>query len=297
MFLTFFVLTNKLAAQQYDTIIYVNGTRQVVKITEVSISYVKYKDLTDTLGPTLSLPTQLVQRIVFRKGYMEAPKETVKHVEVKSIIKDSVKPNIKTEEYKRTIIEIDIGQVFIEHLQFNVDYMFKNRNFGLMGYYNLGLLDGFDTAVYSRLETKLNNGLFYKKSYGGLDFKYYLTPNRRTNFWITIGAEGGKVVEKLVYTPTAQTPIIGGQYFQFVNGTYILHQNTTYVTYNSGSSIISLVNKSSIGYHFSSGFLYRINRHFVCQGSLSLGFNQFMAVEGNKFSTKASAGLLFGYAF
>jgi hypothetical protein len=43
--------------------------------------------------------------------------------------------------------------------------------------------------------------------------------------------------------------------------------------------------------------LYRVKKHFILQGLLSVGLNQFRGVEGNVFGIKASAGLLLGYAF
>src|ERR1700739_8349 len=111
LFLIFFVATNKLIAQ-YDTIIYVNGTKQAAKIIEISIEYVKFKNPLDTLGATLLVPTNQIQRFVLKKGYIETPGYT----NIKTNTKDSLKAGLKTplddekaDEFKRTIIGVDIG--------------------------------------------------------------------------------------------------------------------------------------------------------------------------------------------
>lgn len=189
-------------------------------------------------------------------------------------------------------------QLTNSHFQLSYEHIFKNRKLGIVGYYNQGLLDGgTDTSVYSRLESKINNGVFYKKNYDGFDFKYYPTIHKRNTFWVALGVEAGRVIEKITYNPTSQTTVSGYQYIATTNGGYTYYPNTNYVSYSTGSSTISFVDRFFIGYHFSGGFLFRITKHLIWQGNLSVGLNQFSGVEGNRYGVKASAGLLLGYAF
>jgi hypothetical protein len=291
-FLLFFVFTQNCLQAQYDTIVYVNGTKQAAKIIEITKKVVRFKNPKDTLGPTFIVNIKNIERFILKDGCIDLKTEGYLNC-----VKDPTFGAIKNEDFTKNIISMDFLQLTNEHLQVSYEHIFKNRKLGIVGYYNQGLLDGTDTSIYSRWEIKMNNSVFYKQNYGGLDFKYYPTIHKRNTFWVALGVEAGRVIEKVTFDQTAQKSMNGFIAMQTANGGYTYYSNTNYVTYYSGASTISMVNRFFMGYHFSSGFLFRINKHFIWQGNLSAGLNQFSGLEGYKFSLKASAGLLLGYAF
>ncbi len=290
-FFLFFVFVQNCLQAQYDTIKYVNGTKQAAKIIEITKKVVRFKNPKDTLGPTFVINIKNIDQFILKDGCIDLRQEGYLNC-----VKDPTFGAIKNEDFTKNIISIDALQLTDSHLQLSYEHIFKNRKLGIVGYYNQGLLDGFDTSVYKRLEIKINNSAFYKKNYGGFDFKYYPTIHKRNTFWIAFGVEAGRVVEKITYDQTSQKSMPGFQYILTTNG-YVYSSNTNYVSYYSGPSTISLVNRFFIGEHFSSGFLFRITKHLICQGNLSVGLNEFSGVEGYKYGVKASAGLLLGYAF
>jgi|SRR6185437_465138 len=291
-FFLFFVFIQNCLLAQYDTVKYVNGTKQAAKIIEITKKAVRFKNPKDTLGPTFVVNIKNIDQFILKDGCID-----LKEKGYLNCVKDPTFGAIKNKDFTKNIISIDALQLTNSHFQFSYEHIFKNRKLGIVGYYNQGLLDGSDTAVYNRLETKINNGVFYKKNYGGLDFKYYPTIHKRNTVWVALGVEAGRVVEKITYNPTSQTSVSGYQYIPTTNGSYTYYSNTNYISYSTGSSIISFADRFFMSYHFSGGFLFRITKHLIWQGNLSVGLNQFSGVEGYKYGIKASAGLLLGYAF
>jgi hypothetical protein len=261
-FMFFFLVQNCLWAQ-YDTIVYVNGTRQAAKIVEILDGYVKFKNPLDTLGPIFSLPIKQIQRFVFKNGL-----PPLNNASVKNRVKDSIEVK-KDKDFKRTIIGVDIGQAFIQHLQFNVEYILKNKAIAICGYFNKSLLDDTDSSTYNKLQCKLAGG-YCKNIYGGFDFKSYPFGQQKTSAYISLGAEIGNATQL---------------YLVNSNG------NGTLASY---TQFVEFADKRYYNYHLSFGATWRVKKSFIIQYYFSFGLNQFRNADsqGSDFSPKIAGGLI-----
>lgn len=288
-FFIFFALFNKLTAQ-YDTIVYVNGTRQAAKIIEINKKVVKFKNPKDTLGPTFVINIKNIERFNLKSGCLD-----LKQMGYLNCVKDPMFGVIKNEDFTKNIFSIDVLQLFDKHLQVYYERIFKSRSYGIAGYYNHGFTNATDSFTYNRLECKINGGTYYKNDFAGLDFKFYPGVHKKNTFWLALGIEGGIATNLLTgyYSKTAAYQN-GVLYYTNLRNPYPYYENQWY-----------------IGYHTKVGFLYRINKHFICQGSFAAGVSQFgkdqspdasepnPGVKSPKYNyyMKISAGLLLGYAF
>ena len=283
-FLVIFTLMSVFVRAQYDTIVYVNGARQAAKIIEISDKYVKFKNPLDTLGPTFSLPTKQIQRFIFKNGCMEMPSS----IGFKDCVKDPLKDVLKDKEFKRTIIGVDIGQAFIQHLQLNVEYIFKNKSAALFGYINASLLDNTDSSTYAKLQCRITGG-YCKNTYGGLDFKLYPFDHKKMTAYISFGIELGSATQLVV--KTTSTVVNNYSYGYYVGQTSVSTDN---VTYND---------KVYHNYHASIGVMWRVKKHFVIQYYCTFGVNQFNShyfpgsATVNDFTPKIGGGLILAGAF
>jgi hypothetical protein len=279
-FLLLFILSQNVAKAQYDTIVYVNGTKQAAKVIEVSDKYLKFKNPLDTMGPTFSVPTKLIQQFIFKNGCYE-----MKELGYINCVKDPLKDVLKGKEFKRTIIGVDIFQAFISRLQLNAEHIFKGGILALGGYINIGFRDSQDTATYQKLECRITNG-YYKNMYGGIDFKIYPGLQKKITPFISIGVEIGGATKMITQGST-----------QTVNNSWGGYQVVT-------SSSTSYVDRSYFGYHANFGATWRVTKSFVIQYNVSLGVNQFKNQDassgipiGSDFSPKIGLGVIAGFAF
>ncbi|HTA63532.1 MAG TPA: hypothetical protein VK835_13795 [Bacteroidia bacterium] len=284
-FFLFFVLSQNRLQAQSDSIVYTNGTRQAAKIIEVNKKVVRFKNPKDTLGPTFSVNIKNIERFVLKgdcidlktQGYLNCAKDPAFGV-------------IKNEDFTKNIISIDALQLTNSHIQVSYEHIFKSRAYGVVGYFNHGFSNGTDSATYGRLECKINGGAYYKNDYAGFDFKFYPYLHKKTTFWVALGIESGIASNMLIdYHSKTAAYQYGAMYYTDLRNPFAYYETQLY-----------------IGYHVSSGFLYRINKHFICQGNISLGVSQFTQdpdpdplVKSSKYAyyIKASAGVLLGYAF
>ncbi|HKC66662.1 MAG TPA: hypothetical protein VKG26_00390 [Bacteroidia bacterium] len=282
--LFFFLIQIELKAQtQYDSIVYVNGTRQAAKIIEISDKYIKFKNPLDTLGPTFSVPTRHIQRFILKNGCLDMPE-----LGFKNCVKDPLKDVIKDSDFKRTIIGVDIGQAFIQHIQFNVEHIFKNRLFAVYGYINTSLLDGQDSATYAKLQCRIAGG-YCKGTYGGFDFKMYPFDHKKMTMYISCGIELGSATQIVVQSVANVVNNNSGYGYGY--------QTTTY------TDQVSFNNKVYHNYHVSIGAMWRVTKRFVIQYYCTFGINQFNThyfpgqTTVNDFSPKIGGGLILGGAF
>ncbi|HXU26499.1 MAG TPA: hypothetical protein VN698_04645 [Bacteroidia bacterium] len=284
-FFLFFILSQSRLQAQYDTIKYVNGTKQAAKIIEITKKVVKFKNPKDTMGPTFVINIKNIDQFILKDGCID-----LKEKGYLNCVKDPTFGVIKNEDFTKNIISTDALQLVNAHAQVTYEHIFKSRAFGIVGYLNHGFLNGTDSATYGRLECKINGDAYYKNDYGGLDFKLYPYLHKRNTFWVALGLEGGRATNMLIdYHSKTVAYQYGAMYYTDLRNPFSYYETKLY-----------------IGYHVSSGFLYRINKHFICQGNVSLGVSQFgkdpdpnPLVKSPKYAyyIKASAGLLLGYAF
>jgi hypothetical protein len=283
-FILFFLMKNCLWAQ-YDTIVYVNGTKQAAKIIEITKKVVRFKNPKDTLGPTFIVNIKNIERFILKDGCID-----LKTQGYLNCVKDPAFGVIKNEDFTKNIISVDFLQLTNEHMQLSYEHIFKNRAFGIAGFYNQGFLSGTDSSTYNRLESRINGGAYYKNYYAGLDFKFYPYLHKRNTFWIALGIESGRATNMNI---------------DYHSKTVAYQSGTMYYT-DLRNPFAYFENKFYMGYHVSTGFLYRINKHFIFQGNISAGISQFgkdpdpnPLVKSPKYAyyIKASLGLTLGYAF
>jgi len=70
-FFLFIFLSRNSVYAQYDSIVYVNGTRQAAKIIEISDKQLKFKNPKDTLGPTFVVKIKNIERFVLKGGCID----------------------------------------------------------------------------------------------------------------------------------------------------------------------------------------------------------------------------------
>jgi|ERR1700757_2521227 len=285
-FFLFIFLSRNSVYAQYDSIVYVNGTRQAAKIIEISDKQLKFKNPKDTLGPTFVVKIKNIERFVLKGGCIDL--RTAGYV---NCVKDPSFGVIKNEDFTKNIISIDPFQAANSHLQVSYEHIFKKRTFGIIGFYNQGFLNGNDSTTYNRIECKVNGGAYYKNNYGGLDFKFYPYVHKKNTFWIALGVESGKATNMLIdYHSKTVAYQYGAMYYTDLRNPFAYYETKLY-----------------IGYHVNAGFLYRLNKHFILQGNVSLGVSQFgkdpdpnpLITNSPKYAyyLKANVGVLLGYAF
>jgi hypothetical protein len=284
-FFLFFVFTHSCLQAQYDTIKYVNGTRQAVKIIEVTKKVIKFKNPKDTMGPTFVVNIKNIEQFILKGGCVDLKTEGYLNC-----VKDPAFGIIKSEDFTKNIFSIDAFQLTNSHLQVSYEHIFKSRTFGIMGFYNQGFLSGKDSLTYNRLECKINGSAYYKNNYGGLDFKFYPYVHKKNTFWVALGIESGRATNMNIdYHSKTAAYQYGAMYYTDLRNPFAYYENKLY-----------------LGYHVNAGFLYRINKHFICQGSVSVGVSQFgkdpdpnplVKSPNYAYYLKANLGVLLGYAF
>jgi len=280
--LLFLLVSSKTTFAQYDTIKYVNGIRQAAKIVEITDKYVKFKNPRDTLGPTFTVPIKQVEQFILKSGCID-----LRDKGYENCVKDPTYGVIKNEDFTRTIIGLDFLQAFDQHFHISLDHLFKNRKCGFGVYYDYGFSDGTDITTYTRLESKVIGGNYYKNDYFGFDFKIFPSFHKKFTHFISLGMEIGSVAN--TYT---------------IYDTTFINNGSGYHNYSLANPRVQFQDKKYFGYHLNNGFLWRIKKHFTCQGILSLGLNQFENDLRQKtiskqyvFGLKIGAGLVFGIAF
>ncbi|MCW3102075.1 MAG: hypothetical protein JWO09_515 [Bacteroidetes bacterium] len=266
----------------FDSIRFVNGSRQAAKIIEISDKYVKYKNPLNLDGPVFSVRKKDVAGFILKDGCMD-----LKQQGFENCVKDPTYGIIEEKKFKRAIISIDLLQLMGKHLQINADYIFKNRKNGIGVSGNLGFLDPYDRYTFDVLETRmLFSGGSYKKKYIGFDFKIFPSPHKTITYYCSFGIDFGQAyLQKVIITPSGWQATSGG-YFYLNRTEKTVTDETTY-----------------IGYRFNNGFIWRITPHIICQGLITIGANQFsyyVAGEEKRVNTihpKITGGLTIGYAF
>ncbi|MBS1645901.1 MAG: hypothetical protein JST67_01030 [Bacteroidetes bacterium] len=279
------LLTKTVLYAQYDTIKYVNGNRQAAKIIEITKKVVKFKNPHDTTGPTFTIPTKYIERFIFKNGCIE-----LKSVGYINCVKDPMQGVIKNENFTRNILSIDAAQLADAHIQLSYEHVFSKRAFGLVVYANHGFFSGRDSAKYSRIESKINGGQFYKNNYVGVDLKYYPGLHKKIAWYIALGIECGAATNMLIDYSI--------KYVAYQNGTpYYTNEYDPYAYYKT---------RLYLGYHIREGFVYRVSKHFVLQGNMAIGMSQYTTdpnpdphLKNDKYLyfPKISGGILVGYAF
>jgi hypothetical protein len=271
---------------QYDTLVLVNGSKKAVILKEIGDKTIKYKLPADSTGPTYIVQTKLVERFVLKNGCID-----LKEVGYNDCKKDPTYGVILNDDFKRKIISVDFAQLaFIQHFQFNLEFIPKNRSFGFETYFNKGLFDKSYTSNYDRKEIEVNkvdNGAgYYKYLYFGFNVKVYPVAHKKFTYFMAFGTEQGKAAAHLTIIKYNQ---IGYTYW----GSQALATETkvTLDTYYAN-------------YHYNNGFVLRINKNFILQGNLGIGINQFKKykedpTEKNQydFGVKLGLGLMMGVAF
>ncbi|MGZ3863369.1 MAG: hypothetical protein ACXVPN_08105 [Bacteroidia bacterium] len=280
----------QLMVAQCDTIKYVSGTRQPAKIIEINDKFVTFKNPKDTTGPTYKIRLKTVEKFVLAGGCID-----LRTRGYDNCVKDPTFGTIKNEDFTRNIISFDLLQAAIAHAQLNFERIAKKRNYGVVLFVNKGLLDEKNGDTYSRYECKLNgNGAYYKKMYGGLDFKFYPRSHKKFTPWFSFGVEAGMAVNQAIdyKVKKIDTVIVRGATTFFSN----LQDPYTYYA-----------NKSFIACNLKCGYAYRPTKHLIIQGSVIVGLGRFeketdpdpLVHETEKYNYffKLGASVLLGYAF
>jgi hypothetical protein len=262
---------------KFDTVKFVNGSKQAAKIIEISEKYVKYKNPYDLQGPTFVVKRRDIQGFVLKDGCLD-----LKEQGFENCVKDPSYDIIEENKFKHSIISIDISQLFIQHFQFHADYVFKNKKHAIGIFGNFGINDPVDKYTFDRKETTaLFAGGFYKKAFGGIDYKIFPTIHKKITYFCSLGID------------------IGKSYFKQSK----LYAESYYPTYIPRHTEIKIIESLYLGYRFTNGFVWRITKHFLCQGSFTLGVNHFNYYSDddkkreNTFLPKFAGGFLVGYAF
>lgn len=273
-------LGNKVAVQVgFDSIKFVNGSKQAAKIIEVSDKYVRYKNPHDTLGPTYTVSKRDVEGFVMNGGCID-----IKQYGYVDCVKDPSFGNIPASEFTNVLVGIDVWQFFNKHLQFNADYIFKGRRSGISIVGNMGFSNPKDSLTYDRLETKILSSGFYRKSFLGIGYKIFPTIHKRFTYFLSFNVNYGKAYR----IETIRLPSM------YWSGGYYLFGNEYYK-----KSVFYEANY--LGYSFNNGLICRITKNIFCQGELILGANHYIYNIKDEikhtFFPKIAASLLFGFAF
>lgn len=258
---------------QYDTIKFSNGSKRAAKIIEISDKYVKYKNPLDTLGPTFSVRRKDVAGYVLKSGCIDMEQQGYINC-----VKDPNYELIKEKEFTRRIISVNAAQFFVKHFQMNAEYIFKNKKQSINLFYNFGFSDEKDKETYEGLETKMFSSGFFKKSYFGVDLKFFPSSHKIFTYYYAFGFDYGSAFRK-------QTT----QYYDYA---YLVTVSRT-----------TFPEAKYFGYHFDNGVVWRIKKNFICQAVLALGVSQFTYEKENSkeneraFLPKISASINLGYAF
>jgi len=268
---------------KYDSVKFVNGSKQAAKIIEISDKYVKYKNPKDLNGPTYSVKKRDIAGFVFADGCLD-----LKQFGYDNCIKDPNADLVKDENFKNKVLSIDLFQLTSRHFQLNFDYFFKNKKQGLSFYGNVGFLDQTDSETYERWETKvLFSGKMYKKYYFGFDFKLFPAKHRKLTYVYSFGADIGRsfLMEK--------KNILGGWYYDPSLG-----YNTFHSSYSKDFMIEGLYSSLRL----TNGFIWRITNSIFLQCGVTLGANYYKyysivdETDVNLFLPKVSGTVLLGFA-
>lgn len=282
-----FLLSGKMHGQsdtlvqpvKFDSIRFVNGSRQAAKIIEIGEKYVKYKNPLTPEGPIFSVRRKDVAGFILKDGCID-----LKQQGFENCVQDPTFGVLKDPDLKRKSIQVDLFQIFNKHLQINVDFIFKNKKKGIGFFGNIGLSDPYDLETYERLETKaFLAGGYYKKAYAGIDYRIFPSAHKKVTYFCSLGLDFGKAYfqRTIIYPDT------------YINTQFIGRHEKTF-TYDA----------LYIGYRFNNGFVWRIEKNFICQPSVTIGVSQYnyddpdkLEERKNSFLPKFSVGLLFGFAF
>ncbi|MGQ0828387.1 MAG: hypothetical protein ACT4ON_08330 [Bacteroidota bacterium] len=262
------------AKVRYDTIKFINGSKQAAKIIEISDQYVKYKNPRDTLGPTFSVSRSDVLGFVLKNGCIDMEQQGYINC-----VKDPAFDIIKEKEFTRTIISVDAFQFLNKHFQLNIDHIFKNRKSGIGVFINTGFSDEYDEKTYKRLESTILSGGYYRKLYFNIDYKVFPYAHKKSTYFYSFAFDLGTAYDAELIT--IETVDSYGRKTNYLK--QIIHEERYY------------------GYRFNNGVIYRINKNFICQWLFSVGVNQYSKENKEKnahtFYPKVSTSLLLGYAF
>ncbi len=268
---------------KYDSIKFVNGTKQAAKILEISDKNVKYKNPLDLNGPTFSVRKKDVAGFVFVDGCLD-----LKQQGFENCVKDPNADLVKDNDFKNKLISVDLFQLTIRHVQLNFDYFFKNKKNGISFYGNFGVLAPTYYKTYQHWETEwLFSGKMYKKYHFGVDFKVFPSKHRKLNYFYSLGLDAGRVFvreEELVLSSVVHSPM-GGYYY--VPQHYI--DNYYKGLYSS--------------FRYNNGFLWRITKSLYMHGGIVLGVNYYRYhsktedKDINLFLPKVLGNVSLGFAF
>jgi hypothetical protein len=267
---------------KYDTIKFVNGSRQAAKIIEISDRYVKYKNPLTPDGPIFSVKKKDVAAFILKDGCID-----LKQQGFENCVPDPSYGVLQDDELKRKSIGIDFFQLINLHLQLNAEFIFKNRKNGIGIFGNMGLSDPVYKETYERWETKFSAGSFYKDKYFGIDYKIFPTSHKKITYFCGLGIDVGHAYHKVV----------------------VQYQQTT--IFNPYSSSIIPPHKENffyesvyLGYRFNNGFIWRLHKNLIFQAVLTLGVSQYNykntdvpEERKNTFLPKISVALQLAYAF
>ena len=152
VFFLFLIFFHFFSWAQYDTIKYVNGTKQAAKIIEITSKVVRFKNPKDTLGATFTVNIKLIAQFILKDGCIDFKKEGYVNC-----VKDPTAGVIRNEDFTHNIISADMFQLCNSHFQLSYEHIFKKRSVGIVGYVNQGFHEETDTATYKRLESKRRN--------------------------------------------------------------------------------------------------------------------------------------------
>lgn len=266
LFIFFLVGTGYVKAQ--DTLFFLNGSKKITKVEEVSPEHIKYRKLTNLNGPLYEVSTSEVEKIKYLNGevdvFSDGPAKQVASAPAPKQPANGQRSNGKTKKgidsllmLKCNIVSLNTIDLVFMNFSMAYDYLFADGNLGVWIPATIGI-DPYHTQNMSIYNSRKNYTV-------GLGLKWFPTGHDGDGFFVAPLFEYGEVIyNQTVYTQMpnnygyynltsttqkAKAPL----YIGSLNGGFHAHlTNSLYLILYGGLGIRSQETKQSNYYQYNT---------------------------------------------